>query len=75
LPNHASDLLSIATSKENEGLEIIIKDLTGREILRSTVKTKEHVVRMPLVLINGAYIITVTKSDNENVTEKLLIAK
>lgn len=54
---------------------ISIKDLTGRTILNQNLKTSGFIANLDLDLINGAYLITLSNSNNEKVTKKLLIAR
>ena len=52
---------------------ISIKDLTGRTILNQNLKSIGFIANLDL--INGAYLITLSNSNNEKVTKKLLIAR
>lgn len=72
-PNPATNQITIVSKAESESLKILIKDLTGRPILNQNLKTIGFIANLDL--INGAYLITLSNSNNERVTKKLLIAK
>jgi hypothetical protein len=74
-PNPASDQLFIASSTENEMLEVTIRDITGRMVLHEIIKSKSYISKLNLNLINGAYILTISNLHDECVVKKLLIAK
>lgn len=74
-PNPATNQITIVSKAESESLKILIKDLTGRTILNQNLKTSGFIANLDLDLINGAYLITLSNSNNEKVTKKLLIAR
>ena len=74
-PNPATNQITIVSKIESESLKISIKDLTGRLILNQNLKTIGFIANLDFDLINGAYLITLSNSNNERVTKKLLIAK
>ena len=74
-PNPATNQITIVSKAESESLKILIKDLTGRSILAQNLKTSGFIANLDFDLINGAYLITLSNSNNERVTKKLLIAK
>ena len=74
-PNPATNQITIVSIIESESLKILIKDLTGRSILNQNLKTIGFIANLDFDLINGAYLITLSNSNNERVTKKLLIAK
>ncbi len=74
-PNPAQNQLNIVNEKENELLKISIKDLSGRILLNKYLKTNGFIANLGIDLINGAYFITISNSNNETITKKLLIAK
>jgi len=74
-PNPATNQITIVSKIESESLKISIKDLTGRLILNQNLKTIGFIANLDFDLINGAYLITISNSNNEKVTKKLLIAR
>ena len=74
-PNPATNQITIISKVESESIMISIKDLTGRTILNQNLKTSGFIANLDLDLINGAYLITLSNSNNEKVTKKLLIAR
>jgi hypothetical protein len=74
-PNPAENHLSIRTNAKAEVLNIKITDLSGRLVLNQSVKTDNFIATLDLSLINGAYLVTITRSDNSYITKKLIIAK
>ena len=74
-PNPSAGQLTVSGTLENEALEIEIRDLSGRLLITTTVKLKGFIANLELELLNGAYFVTITRSNHEQLTKKLLIAK
>jgi hypothetical protein len=74
-PNPANNQVSIVSQKEAESILIKIRDLDGRIIIEKTVKTNNFLATLELTLVNGAYLVTISNSENERTHKKLLIAK
>lgn len=74
-PNPTSGQLNIVSTKTAELLSIEISDLTGKNLLRQKLKTKDYIAKLDLNLINGAYLIRITNGSNESIIKKLLIFK
>lgn len=74
-PNPTSSYVTIANTKENEFLTVEITDLSNRILVRQNVKATGIFVKLDFDLLNGAYLIHVTNSENESIIKKLLIAK
>lgn len=74
-PNPAKDLVTIKNSQENGRLNVSVKDLSGRIVFNTVVEVKAFIANLEINLLNGAYLILITNSKNEQITKKLLIAK
>ncbi len=74
-PNPTQNQLNIVSKKQNELLDIVISDLSGRKILHEKIKSKSNIASLKLELLNGIYVITINNSDNEKVIKKLVISK
>jgi hypothetical protein len=74
-PNPAQNLLNIITKNEVEELQINIRDLSGRVVLEKKLTTLGNKSDLLINLVNGAYIITISNANNENVNKALLISK
>lgn len=74
-PNPAKDHITIKTGTETESLSVIIKDLRGRTVLEKVIQVKGFIAILDMELINGAYLIYMTNSQNEKAIKKLIINK
>ncbi len=74
-PNPASDQLTLESSSENDLLNVVIRDLSGRLLISQSIKMNGFIANLDLSLINGAYLMTISNQNNETVIKKLLIAK
>ena len=56
-------------------LEVSIKDLSGRLVLNKALKLNGFIATLELGLMNGAYLVTVTNNQHEQITKKLIVEK
>lgn len=71
--NPAADRLIIQSNTEDERLNITIFDLSGRTLLMKDLKLKGFIANLDLNLTNGAYLLSITNSQDEMLIKKLLI--
>jgi hypothetical protein len=74
-PNPTTQQVTIVSKMESELLYVTVKDLWGRIVLERDLKTKSFLTTLDFGLLNGIYFVTITNSNNEKVTKKLVIAK
>jgi hypothetical protein len=74
-PNPATNQITLESSTENEILHLSINDISGRLVLKQDVKLNGFMANLDLSLLNGAYMVTVTNSQNETIIKKLLVSK
>lgn len=74
-PNPATNELYIRTKNESETLKIQVMDVNGRLIADYDTKTNATISNIKLDLISGIYFVTLSNSNGEKVTKKLVIAK
>jgi len=74
-PNPATNQVNIVSKQENESLNLVILDVTGRVMLKQALKTNGFIATLELNLLNGAYMAIITNSSGKTVTKKLLIAR
>jgi hypothetical protein len=74
-PNPATDQLYIVSATENEELQIAIKDLSNKIVLQTTIHIQNFQANIKLDLINGAYLVSLIRANNERINSKLLITK
>lgn len=74
-PNPATNDLFITGSNENEVLQVIITDVSGKQVESYTLKTQAHTAKLLLDLNSGIYFVTLSNSNNETVVKKLVISK
>ncbi len=70
-PNPAKNEIVIRSSNTNSRVEVLIKDLNGREVAHFTAVNGQ---RLPLSLVNGIYICTLS-SGNHTYSSKLIISR
>jgi|GEM_PF-1969336 len=74
-PNPAKDKLTIFVPKGNENLNITIHDISNRVVLNKNINTKDFIINLDIELVNGIYLIVISRSANEKITKKIIIAK
>lgn len=74
-PNPNNGNFMIISKNEKEILEVILNDVSGKELYRKRIQTSKHYYMLDLTLLNGVYFVTVKNQENESVTKKMGIAK
>ncbi|MBL7930850.1 MAG: T9SS type A sorting domain-containing protein [Bacteroidia bacterium] len=74
-PNPTSGQISIVNKNSDQLLNIEVRDLTGRLMFKTYIKSIGFIANLELPLINGAYLVTVSNEKNERIVKKLLISK
>ncbi len=65
----------IISKDEREILEVIINDVSGKELFKRKIQTSKYFYVIDLPLLNGVYFVTIKNQQNESVTKKMGIAK
>jgi hypothetical protein len=74
-PNPAIDKLQITSRVEKEDLTLEISDLSNKLISKSNIQINNFATEIELNLINGIYLVTLVKANNERIVLKLIISK
>ena len=74
-PNPATDEINIVSGNQTEEISVLIVDVTGKQLLKTQVSTKNFVANVKLNLLNGIYFITLKNANNEAAVKKLVINK
>jgi hypothetical protein len=74
-PNPTSGELNVLSKKDNENLELTIRDVSGKVIDKHTLLVSGFIGKLGLDLANGVYFITITNQNHESITKKLVITK
>ena len=74
-PNPATNQVTLVSKNEKEMLTIEIRDLSNRVVLKKLLETNDFIANLDLNLINGVYFITISNTNHEKITKKLLIEK
>lgn len=74
-PNPNFESFSVISRTEKEILEVVINDISGRQVYRKQVQTSKFACVLDLPLLNGIYFVTIKNQANEKVTKKMVVAK
>lgn len=74
-PNPATDKLYITSIEEKELIELEIKDVTNKLILKGKIEIKNHQAELKLDLINGIYFVSLIRPNENSITKKIVISK
>ena len=74
-PNPAIDKLQITSRVEKEDLTLEISDLSNKLISKSNIQINNFATEIELDLINGIYLVSLVKANNERIVLKLIISK
>jgi len=74
-PNPATNEISITGFQKDESVEVIISEVTGRELSRQIANLDDSVINLKVELNNGIYFVTLVNSKTEKVVKKLIISK
>lgn len=72
-PNPASTQLTFVSRQQNEKLKIELKDLSNRVVLTMDLETNDFIANLDLKLIDGLYLVTITNSNHETISKKLIV--
>lgn len=72
-PNPTIDKFSIRGNKEFEEIQIIITDISGRQLMNQLTQLANYKTSISLSLLNGIYFVTIINSKLERLTKKLVI--
>jgi hypothetical protein len=74
-PNPNFGNFAVISKSEKEILELVITDISGRQVFNKKVQTAKYVYVLDLPLTNGTYFITIKNQAHEQVTKKMVVAK
>jgi len=74
-PNPATDEISITGFQKDERIEVIISEVTGRELSRQIANPDASLINLKVELNNGIYFVTLINSKKEKLVKKLIISK
>ncbi len=73
-PNPANTNVVLETNEAMIGGTVILSDITGREIMRSEIKTSETILSVS-GCVNGIYFVKVSKPNEQSIVRKLLVVR
>ncbi|MFO0356230.1 MAG: T9SS type A sorting domain-containing protein, partial [Sphingobacteriaceae bacterium] len=74
-PNPAQNFVTLYSNQLNQKLDIVITDVGGKIIEKSSMIIIEHTGTIELKLQNGVYFVTITNFKNDKIIKKLIINK
>ena len=72
-PNPTKGNFTLVSKSENEVLNVVISDVTGKVIFNKTVNTSNFIANLELNTVTGIYLITIKSNEHESITKKLVI--
>ncbi len=72
-PNPTTGAVNLVSGIENEILQVMVTDVTGKVIFKNTVNTSNFIANLELNAKAGIYLITIKNRTNESITKKLVI--
>jgi hypothetical protein len=75
LPNPTSGDITITTVNKLGEMVIEIFDISGRRLINQKITVDDHVSKLNVDLINGVYLVRISKTVHERVIKKLVISR
>ncbi len=74
-PNPAKNEIAVKTQEEQENVNVVISDVSGKEVYNSSSISINNYASFKFEIENGMYFIKITSGNNLRATSKLIIAK